>query len=201
VTRAGVGEFAEMLSCPRSRGFDGFDQATTERGELVLHAGRVLVELGTQNQPVAVHGRQGFGQNLRADRPERTLEFRETTRTVLEAADDRRRPLVADEQLFPTDLRPFAEAHARVVPTLRTHAEQLDWLVLSPPAGLTRTPTPAVTYRLIEPPVSSADITGTLGYNTLARAIADEATRPSMHHTQALVLTDEPTAHGGTSTR
>ncbi|MCK9877403.1 NAD(P)H-binding protein [Frankia sp. Ag45/Mut15] len=98
-----------------------------------------------------------------------------------------------DAELFPPALLPFARAHARVLPALRQHADTLDWLVLTPPAGL-HLGDGAATARpeLVAGPVERARATGALSYAELARAVVDQALTPDLHRTQVTVLTGQP---------
>ncbi|WP_235948964.1 NAD(P)-dependent oxidoreductase [Candidatus Frankia alpina] len=106
------------------------------------------------------------------------------------------RTVMDDPAVFPPWLLPFARAHARELPALRRRASDLDWLVVTPPAGLQADgAADAAGYVLVEPPLDRRLVEGVLGYDELARAIADQAETPTLHQTQVAVLpTPEVTA-------
>ncbi|MCK9897808.1 NADH-flavin reductase [Frankia sp. AgB32] len=105
----------------------------------------------------------------------------------LTMADGRR--VMDDPDVFAPGLLPFARAHARELPAPGRLASALDWLVITPPAGLEADDTArAAGHVLVEPPFDQRLFTGTLGYDQLARAIADEAEHPALHRTQVAVL-------------
>ncbi len=106
------------------------------------------------------------------------------------------RTVMDDSAVFPPWLLPFARAHARELPALRRRASELDWLVVTPPAGLQANgAADAAGYVLVEPPLDRRLVEGVLGYDELARAIADQAETPTLHQTQVAVLpTPEATA-------
>jgi putative NADH-flavin reductase len=98
------------------------------------------------------------------------------------------RMVMDDAALFPPSLLPFARAHAREVVALRREAA-LDWLVVTPPAGLrTDVAADATGYVLAEPAFQHGTVDGVLGYGQLAQAIADQAENPTLHQTQVVVL-------------
>lgn len=99
------------------------------------------------------------------------------------------RTVMDDPELFPPALLPFARAHARELPALRREASELDWLVVTPPAGLRADGTADATgHLLVEPPVDGRLFEGVLGYGELARAIADQAETPTLRRAQVAVL-------------
>ncbi|CAO5171201.1 NAD(P)-binding domain-containing protein [Frankia sp. AiPs1] len=94
-----------------------------------------------------------------------------------------------DADLFPPPLLPFARAHDRVLPALRRHGGALDWLIVTPPAGLG--PEAAADGRgpvLARPPVGRDQATGALGHDQFARAVADQAENPTFHRAQVAVV-------------
>jgi putative NADH-flavin reductase len=103
------------------------------------------------------------------------------------------RTVMDDPAVFPPWLLPFARAHARELPALRRHASDLDWLVITPPAGLqVDEAADAAGYVLAELPLDRRLIVeGALGYGQLARAVVDQVETPTLHQTQVAVL---PTA-------
>ncbi|MCM3922354.1 NAD(P)H-binding protein [Frankia sp. AiPs1] len=104
-----------------------------------------------------------------------------------------------DPDVFPPSLLPFARAHAREMTALRRLAADLDWLVLTPPAGLqVGDAADAAGYVLAALPLDRGRAEGTLGYGQLARAVADQAETPTLHQTQVAVL---PTAQETTEER
>ncbi|WP_232794161.1 MULTISPECIES: NAD(P)-dependent oxidoreductase [Pseudofrankia] len=99
------------------------------------------------------------------------------------------RTVMDDPDVFPPPLLPFARAHARELPALRGLGTELDWLVVTPPAGLRADGAgDAAGYLLVEPPVGHRLFEGVLGYGQLAQAIADQAETPTFHQTQVAVL-------------
>jgi putative NADH-flavin reductase len=104
------------------------------------------------------------------------------------------RTVMDDPDAFPPRLLPFARAHARELPALRHLASALDWLVVTPPAGLRSDGgADAAGYVLAEPPLDQRLFEGVLGYGQLARAVADQAETPTLHQVQVAVL-PAPTA-------
>ncbi|EIV91067.1 putative NADH-flavin reductase [Frankia sp. QA3] len=99
------------------------------------------------------------------------------------------RMVMDDSDVFPPWLLPFARAHARELPALRRRASELDWLVVTPPAGLQADgPADAAGYVLVEPPLDHRLFEGVLGYGQLAQAVADQVETPTLHQTQVAVL-------------
>ena len=96
------------------------------------------------------------------------------------------RTVMDDPAVFPPFLLPFARAHARELPALRRLAPALDWLVLTPPAGLRPDAPAGVTgYVLAEPPFDRRLFDGVLGYGQLACAAADQIETPTVHQRDA----------------
>ncbi|KJE24364.1 putative NADH-flavin reductase [Frankia torreyi] len=99
------------------------------------------------------------------------------------------RMVMDDSAVFPPWLLPFARAHARELPALRRYASELDWLVVTPPAGLQADgAADSAGYVLVEPPLDRRLFEGVLGYGQLAHAVADQAETPTLHQTQVAVL-------------
>ncbi|OAA25479.1 hypothetical protein UG55_1022139 [Frankia sp. EI5c] len=99
------------------------------------------------------------------------------------------RTVMDDPDIFPAALRPFARAHARELPALRRHATELDWLVITPPAGLRPDGDAAATgYVLVEPPLDNRLLGGEIGYGQLARAVVDQVEIPTWHQAQVALL-------------
>ncbi|MEV6923920.1 NAD(P)H-binding protein [Dactylosporangium sp. NPDC051485] len=83
-----------------------------------------------------------------------------------------------DPALFPAALRPFARAHADGIERLRA-TEGTDWLVLSPPPGLSPDAEPTGRYLLAEPVVDARRWARPLAHADLATAVLDELDRPT----------------------
>lgn len=99
------------------------------------------------------------------------------------------RVVMDDPEVFPPWLLPFARAHARELPALRRRASELDWLVVTPPAGLQADgAADSSGYVLVEPPLDRRLFEGVLGYGQLAQAVADQAETPTVHQAQVAVL-------------
>lgn len=90
-----------------------------------------------------------------------------------------------DPALFPPELRPFAEAHARQHAALTTTT--LDWAILAPPAGFGAEDRETA-YQLAVEPLSRSEATAKLSYAVYARAVANELLRPTVHATRVAVL-------------
>ena len=93
-----------------------------------------------------------------------------------------------DPALFPPELRPFAEAHARLLPALA--GTTLDWAILTPPAGFGtwHEPTAGNGYRLVTEPVTRQQATAPLTHAQYAQAVAAELIRPTVHAARAVVV-------------
>lgn len=98
------------------------------------------------------------------------------------------RIVMDDPDLFPPQLRPFARAHARELPALHERATGIDWLIVTPPAGLQVGPQVAAGYALADLPLAPDQVAGRLSYAQLAQAIADQAENPTVHNAQVAVL-------------
>ncbi|MEH1165281.1 NAD(P)H-binding protein [Micromonospora sp. CPCC 205539] len=93
--------------------------------------------------------------------------------------------VVMDEpDLFPPELRPFAQAHARQLTALADTT--LDWAILAPPAGF-GTPQ-GQGYRLLAEPLTRQQATAPLTHGQYAEAVASEVVHPTVHHTRVAVL-------------
>jgi len=89
-----------------------------------------------------------------------------------------------DQTLFPAELRPFAEAHARQLPALA--GTTLDWALLTPPAGLGAAD--AEGYQLVAEPLTQPQATAQLTHALYARAFAAELLQPTVHAARVAVL-------------
>lgn len=92
---------------------------------------------------------------------------------------------VAD--LFPPALLPFARAHAGERTVLSQADPAADWLIVTPPAGLSLDAADASGYALTEL-VGPEALGAALSYETLAAAVVDEIVRPTVRQRQVLVL-------------
>ncbi|MFE9580541.1 NAD(P)-dependent oxidoreductase [Nocardia sp. NPDC006044] len=91
-----------------------------------------------------------------------------------------------DPSLFPAELAPFATAHVRELAALRT-TKNLDWAILTPPAGFGTESAGGLEYRLIAEPVTRFEATSQLSHSTYAQALTDEITNPTTHESRVLV--------------
>lgn len=89
-------EVLHVVDGPGPDGVDGDDEAATEVGEGVLHAGRDLCVDLAAHQAVTFHGSQGLGEDLGGDAADRVAELGEPVRAALEDAHDEHGPAVAD---------------------------------------------------------------------------------------------------------
>lgn len=94
-------------------------------------------------------------------------------------------PVMDDPALFPATLRPFALAHTAGLDRLRATTGALDWVMLTPPAGLDPQGPRTGRYRIggdtLPPPESG------LSYADLAVAVLDEIESPRHHRTRISV--------------
>ncbi|WP_072803911.1 NAD(P)-dependent oxidoreductase [Rhodococcoides yunnanense] len=98
--------------------------------------------------------------------------------------DDGNSP-IADDTLFPAQLRPFAQAHVHRLERLSAVA-RIDWVVVTPPARLS-IDGPAGDYTVAELPVAPASFDFRLSYRQLARAVVDQVLEPTVTGRQVLV--------------
>ncbi|MGW5557495.1 NAD(P)-dependent oxidoreductase [Micromonospora sp. NPDC003944] len=100
-----------------------------------------------------------------------------------------------DPSLFPPELTPFAQAHARQLPALA--GTTLDWAILVPPAGFGTPHESAVEqgYRLVVEPITRQHATAHLTHAQYARAVATELLQPVTHNVRVAVIpaySDQP---------
>ncbi|MEU8423449.1 NAD(P)H-binding protein [Micromonospora sp. NPDC048835] len=93
-----------------------------------------------------------------------------------------------DPSLFPPELTPFAQAHARQLPALA--GTTLDWAILAPPAGFGSPHEPAVGQgcRLVVEPLTRQQATAHLTYAQYAQAVATELLQPTIHNARVAVI-------------
>ncbi|ROT31470.1 NAD(P)-dependent oxidoreductase [Micromonospora sp. HM5-17] len=101
--------------------------------------------------------------------------------------DEHGRMVLDDPAAFPPELRPFALAHTAGLDRLRAAQTPVDWLVLTPPAGLTPDGPRTGRYRTggdrVPEPGSES-----LSYADLAVAVVDEIENPRHHRTRISVF-------------
>ncbi|XVV15293.1 NAD(P)-dependent oxidoreductase [Actinoplanes sp. CA-131856] len=96
---------------------------------------------------------------------------------TLRTPDGRR--VLDDPALFPEGLRPFAIAHARAIDHLRDSHAGADWLVLTPPPGLSLDAEVTGAYRLGDDMVTEPGWSIPLSYADLAQAVLDQISAPT----------------------
>ncbi|MCK8674034.1 NAD(P)H-binding protein [Rhodococcus sp. HM1] len=89
--------------------------------------------------------------------------------------------------LFPQELLPFARAHAGERTVLSQADPAPDWLIVTPPAGLSSDAAEVSAYTLTEV-VGPEALGAALSYETLAAAVVDEIVMPTVRQRQVLVL-------------
>lgn len=94
------------------------------------------------------------------------------------------RPVLDDPAAFPAQLRPFALSHTAGLDRLRAADTEVDWLMLTPPAGLDPAGPRLGRYRTGG---DTAPPTG-LSYADLAVAVLDEIDAPAHHRTRISVF-------------
>jgi putative NADH-flavin reductase len=94
--------------------------------------------------------------------------------------------IMDDPAAFPAEIRPFARAHQAGLDRLRAATTPVDWLVLTPPAGL-RADGPRTGRYRIEGETAPEDGPGHLSYADLAVALIDEIDTPRHHRTRVSV--------------
>ncbi|MEV4510130.1 NAD(P)H-binding protein [Dactylosporangium sp. NPDC049525] len=95
------------------------------------------------------------------------------------------RPVLEDPAAFPAQLRPFALSHTAGLDRLRAAGpSDVDWLMLTPPAGLDPAGPRLGRYRTGG---DAAPATG-LSYADLAVAVLDEIETPTHHRTRVSVF-------------
>jgi putative NADH-flavin reductase len=93
-----------------------------------------------------------------------------------------------DPNLFPPELAPFAQAHARQLPALAQTT--LDWAILAPPAGFGTPHESAVEqgYRLAVEPLTRQQATAHLTHAQYAQAVVTELLQPTIHNARVAVI-------------
>ncbi|GAA1750810.1 hypothetical protein GCM10009710_33340 [Aeromicrobium alkaliterrae] len=91
-----------------------------------------------------------------------------------------------DPELFPPFLHGYGESRLREIAALE--ASDLDWALLTPPAGLSEDVDESDGYRLGSHHVSEGELRSSLDYDTLALAVVAEVVRPTAHREQVVVL-------------
>ncbi|MET7419068.1 NAD(P)H-binding protein [Dactylosporangium sp. NPDC005555] len=94
------------------------------------------------------------------------------------------RPVHDDPAAFPAQLRPFALSHATGLDRLCTTGEALDWLVLTPPAGLDPSGPRLGRYRTGGDTLPASG----LSYADLSVAVLDEIETPTLHRTRVSIF-------------
>ncbi|MGI5176446.1 NAD(P)-dependent oxidoreductase [Dactylosporangium sp. CA-152071] len=94
------------------------------------------------------------------------------------------RPVHDDPAAFPAHLRPFALSHAAGLDRWRTAGEDVDWLMLTPPAGLDPAGPRRGRYRIGGETLPASG----LSYADLAVAVLDEIETPTMHRRRVSVF-------------
>ncbi|GLI00868.1 NAD(P)-dependent oxidoreductase [Phytohabitans aurantiacus] len=104
---------------------------------------------------------------------------------------DSGKTVMDDPALFPPELMPFAEAHARQLSALA--GTSLDWTILAPPAGFGARQEPEVGqgYRLVTEPLTRQQATAQLTHAQYAQAVAAELVHPTVHAARAAVIPSE----------
>jgi len=100
--------------------------------------------------------------------------------------DERGRLVLDDPDVFPPALRPFALAHTAGLERLRAARTPVDWLVVTPPAGLTPDGPRTGRYRVGGDRVAGPG-SEVLSYADLAVAVVDEIEAPRHHRTRISV--------------
>ena len=95
--------------------------------------------------------------------------------------------LYDDAEAFPVFLRPFAEARARGLAAWRELPASVDWLVVTPPPGLSPEAPSTGRYRLAGDVLEPASAALPLSYADLALAIVDQIESPTRHRDQVTV--------------
>lgn len=95
--------------------------------------------------------------------------------------------LYEDAQAFPAFLRPFAEARVRGLVAWRDQSEAVDWLVVTPPPGLSLDASSTGCYHLATDTLDPALAAIPLSYSDLAVAVLDQIASPTAHRTQVAV--------------
>ncbi|WP_409462218.1 NAD(P)-dependent oxidoreductase [Amycolatopsis sp. GA6-003] len=92
-----------------------------------------------------------------------------------------------DPAAFPAFLRPFAEARMKGLAAWREQPAEVDWLVLTPPPGLSLEAPATGEYRLGGDVLDSPAADLPLSYADLATAVLDQIDRPTVSRQQVSV--------------
>ncbi|WP_409184581.1 NAD(P)-dependent oxidoreductase [Amycolatopsis sp. VS8301801F10] len=92
-----------------------------------------------------------------------------------------------DPAAFPAFLRPFAEARMKGLAAWREQPAEVDWLVLTPPPGLSLEAPTTGEYRLGGDVLDSPAADLPLSYADLATAVLDQIDRPTVSRQQVSV--------------
>jgi uncharacterized protein len=117
-------------------------------------------------------------------RPRRRLVAVGLTATLTLDSGDK---VMDDPALFPSRLRPFAEAHSRALPAL--NGTSLGWAILTPPTGFGTPQESEQGYQLIAEPVTRRQATAQLSHARYAQAVIAELTNPTVHNKRVAVMT------------
>jgi putative NADH-flavin reductase len=98
--------------------------------------------------------------------------------------------LYEDDRLFPSFLRPFAEARMRGIDAWRQQSGGTDWLIVTPPPNLSIDAPVTGRYRLADDTLDPAAANAPLSYADLAVAVLDEIESPTRHREQVAVYAD-----------
>lgn len=104
--------------------------------------------------------------------------------------------LYEDADAFPAFLRPFAEARMRGLEAWSELSEEIDWLVVTPPPGLSPEAPSHGRYELRGDVLDPALAAVPLSYADLAVAVVDQITSPTRHRGQVAVYAKTPGSGG-----
>src|SRR5476649_469293 len=86
-----------VLSSPSTKWHDSLSQATTERGQRVVHARRHLLVVSPHQHVIGLQILQLLDQHLVADARNQAFEFAVTLRAIAQEKQDQRFPLARDD--------------------------------------------------------------------------------------------------------
>ncbi|WP_081654921.1 NAD(P)-dependent oxidoreductase [Amycolatopsis orientalis] len=92
-----------------------------------------------------------------------------------------------DPAAFPAFLRPFAEARMKGLAAWHAQPAEVDWLVLTPPPGLSLEAPATGEYRLGADVLDARSANTPLSYADLATAVLDQIEKPTVSRRQASV--------------
>lgn len=92
-----------------------------------------------------------------------------------------------DATAFPAFLRPFAEARMKGLAAWRAQAAAVDWLVITPPPGLSLEAPATGEYRLAGDVLDARSANIPLSYADLAKAVLDQVEAPTLSRQQVTV--------------